>query len=109
MAGRFRQRPRRAEEALFPQGPRGPSHRDVDQFFERVTRGVIDIERDRAWVDDAAHRRLFGDMFGLLRGLRFVPNSPCLMNAGKPGGYAQLAACFVLPIEDDCAESRPRI
>ena len=74
---------------------------DVDQFFERVTRGVIDVERDREWVDDAGHRELFDDMYGLLRGLRFVPNSPCLMNAGKPGGYAQLAACFVLPIEDD--------
>ena len=74
---------------------------DVDQFFERVTRGVIDIERERDWVDDAGHRELFDDMYGLLRGLRFVPNSPCLMNAGKPGGYAQLAACFVLPIDDD--------
>jgi ribonucleoside-diphosphate reductase alpha chain len=36
--------------------------------------------------------------YELLSGLNFLPNSPTLMNAGKP--QAQMAACFVLPIED---------
>ena len=74
---------------------------DVDDFFARVVHGVIRVEKEQGWVDDAGYVRLAADMYELLRGLRFIPNSPCLMNAGKPDGYAQLAACFVLPIEDD--------
>ncbi|MGD0281676.1 MAG: adenosylcobalamin-dependent ribonucleoside-diphosphate reductase [Dissulfurispiraceae bacterium] len=65
-----------------------------EEMFRRVARGVSDAER--LYKDDAAYWE--EKFYELMTSLRFLPNSPALMNAGKPLG--QLAACFVLPVED---------
>jgi ribonucleoside-diphosphate reductase alpha chain len=65
-------------------------------MFMRVAKFVAGVEGK--WDDDAdtdASARQFYDM---MASREFMPNTPTLVNSGKPGG--QLSACFVLPIED---------
>ena len=60
------------------------------QMFERVARHVADAEKKpEEWV---------GPFFEMMWSLKFIPNSPTMMNAGRPLGM--LSACFVLPLED---------
>jgi ribonucleoside-diphosphate reductase alpha chain len=67
-----------------------------EQLFRRVAEAVAQAEATFGGAQAAAEwGRVFHD---LLAALDFLPNSPALMNAGTPLG--QLAACFVLPIED---------
>jgi len=66
-----------------------------EELFRRVASNVA--QADLIYGHDNA-RRTEEDFFGLLAGLSFLPNSPTLMNAGRP--LQQLAACFVLPVED---------
>ncbi|MFO7494197.1 MAG: vitamin B12-dependent ribonucleotide reductase [Desulfobacterales bacterium] len=76
--------------------PNGTTIETPEALFERVAACIaaVDTRFDPA-ADTARTRDRF---YRLMTSLRFLPNSPTLMNAGRPLG--QLAACFVLPIDD---------
>ena len=67
-----------------------------EQMLWRVARAVAAAEE--RWGGQRAVREWAGKFFELMASGRFLPNSPTLMNAGRPLG--QLAACFVLPVPD---------
>jgi ribonucleoside-diphosphate reductase alpha chain len=71
-----------------------------EEMCRRVARGVASAEA--AWgAAPAEVARWEEEFYHLLDRLDFLPNSPTLINCGGPLG--QLAACFVLPLEDDIA------
>lgn len=67
------------------------------ETWETLCRRVADAV---AKVDEEmdSYGQLKEDFFSMIYHLDFLPNSPCLMNAGTDLG--QLSACFVLPVED---------
>jgi ribonucleoside-diphosphate reductase alpha chain len=68
----------------------------IDEMFRRVAGTIAGAERNfMKGADEGEFEEAFYD---LMTSLKFMPNSPTLMNAGKPLG--QLAACFVLPVAD---------
>ncbi len=67
------------------------------EMFRRVSGAIAKADRLYGKTDKEI-KKLDDDFYGMMTSLEFLPNSPCLMNAGKDLG--QLSACFVLPIED---------
>jgi ribonucleoside-diphosphate reductase alpha chain len=73
---------------------RGRVAETPEGMFRRVAKNIASAEtlygeNPALWEDK---------FFELMTSLRFLPNSPAMMNAGKDIG--QLAACFVLPVDD---------
>lgn len=68
------------------------------QLFWRVASHVAKGEYAFSPDDHGHALTVARDFYSLMATRLFLPNSPCLMNAGREMGM--LSACFVLPVED---------
>ena len=68
-----------------------------DRMFQRVARHIAKAEK-KFGGDDNRVMKMQELFYQIMTEFKFLPNSPTLMNAGRRLG--QLAACFVLPVED---------
>ncbi|GAY25964.1 ribonucleoside-diphosphate reductase, adenosylcobalamin-dependent [Desulfurococcaceae archaeon AG1] len=66
-------------------------------LFRRVARVIASVERQYGKSEKEV-RELEERFYEVMSGLRFIPNTPTLMNAGTKLGI--LSACFVLPVRD---------
>src|SRR5213075_1317819 len=82
-----------------------PVERPQDLFW-RVARTIAALDRTYG-SSDRAVESLAETFFEIMASRVWMPNSPTLMNAGRPLG--QLSACFVLPVEDALSNGRSGI
>lgn len=73
----------------------GQLSEDPAGLFHRVAGAIAAIDDRYGDFPREESEEIFLD---LMTSLKFLPNSPTLMNAGTPRG--QLAGCFVLPVDD---------
>ena len=83
------------ERRYLRRGDDGKPVETVDEMFWRVAYHVAKAEEQ--WDGDVIERAR--EFYTLLVSKKFFPNSPTFTGAGTPLG--QLAACFVLPVNDD--------
>ncbi|OLC79528.1 MAG: ribonucleoside-diphosphate reductase, adenosylcobalamin-dependent [Gemmatimonadetes bacterium 13_1_40CM_4_69_8] len=77
-----------------------------EDLFWRVARTVAEPD-GRYGASDKAVEGLAETFFELMATRVWMPNSPTLMNAGRPLG--QLSACFVLPVDDSLSNGQSGI
>ncbi len=91
------------ERRYLRKGQDGKPIESPEGMFRRVAHHIALVEEELGG-DPAEQVSNFVD---LLTEFRFFPNSPTFTGAGTPLG--QLAACFVLPIEDDMGRDQAGI
>ena len=71
----------------------------LEEWRDIVARVVAHVSV--AETDPQQRDVFYNAMTDIMMAREFIPNTPCLVNAGKPNG--QLAACFVLDVPDSIA------
>ncbi len=84
----------------FIKNDKGDPIEDAKDLFWRVANNIA--QADAIYDKKADIEKQALEFYDVMAGLDFLPNSPTLMNAGRD--LQQLAACFVLPIEDSIEE-----
>ena len=81
-------------ERYFAVKPDG-SKETPKEFLWRVASAIGSIEAN---FPDSRQESITHDFYEMMARRDFMPNTPCLVNAGRP--LSMLSACFVLPVDD---------
>ncbi len=85
------------ERRYLIKGKDGKPVETAESLFWRVATVIAEADRRYGATEGDVQARAEA-FYALMTDGRFLPNSPTLMNAGRPLG--QLSACFVLPVAD---------
>ncbi len=94
------------EKRYLVKNEKGKPVEQPEDLFWRVATVVAGADR-KYGASDGAVQAAAEEFYALMTERRFEPNSPTLMNAGRPLG--QLSACFVLPVADALANKHDGI
>ena len=72
-------------------------HGEPLETWHDIVRRVVG-HVSKAEIEPFKQKLFYNEMTAVMLAREFIPNTPCLVNAGKPKG--QLAACFVLEVPD---------
>src|SRR2546423_252880 len=94
------------EKRYLVKNEKGQPVEQPEDLFWRVATVVAEADR-RYGASEGGVQAVAEEFYALMTRRVWMPNSPTLMNAGRPLG--QLSACFVLPVDDALSNDRSGI